>query len=118
MHFSTPTFAYLASALVLALLPQAAHAGITAFSGSNCDVAAGLNVPCDGSCHQFSDRHSFRVDGGSGDHCVSTFEDAGCPAGAEGRMFAFTNENGGCQNVNTGTNIQSFLCSPNNICVV
>lgn len=61
MHFSTPTFAYLASALVLTLLPQAAHAGITAFSGSTCNGAAGLNVPCDGSCHQFSDRHSFRV---------------------------------------------------------
>ncbi|KAL1943620.1 hypothetical protein VTO73DRAFT_4065 [Trametes versicolor] len=83
MHFSTPTFAYLASALVLALLPQAAHAGITAFSGSTCNGAAGLNVPCDGSCHQFSDRHSFRVDSGSGGHCVTMFEDAGCPAGAE-----------------------------------
>lgn len=45
------------------------------------------------------------------------FEDPNCPAGAEGRMFTFTNENGGCQNVNTGTGIQSFLCSSNNICL-
>ncbi|KAL1943641.1 hypothetical protein VTO73DRAFT_4086 [Trametes versicolor] len=118
MRFCTSTIAYLASALALAVLPQVAHAGITAFSGNTCDGAAGLNVPCDGSCHQFNGRHSFRVDGGSGGHCVTMFEDPNCPAGAEGRMFTFTNENGGCQNVNTGTGIQSFLCSSNNICLV
>ncbi|EIW55363.1 uncharacterized protein TRAVEDRAFT_51486 [Trametes versicolor FP-101664 SS1] len=118
MRFSTATVAYLTSALVLALFPQAANAGITAFSGSTCNGAAGLNVPCDGSCHQFDDRHSFRVDGGSGNHCVTAFQDANCPAGARGRQFSFTNQNGGCQNVNTGTNIRSFICSPNNICLV
>lgn len=61
MRFSTATVAYLTSALVVALFPQAANAGITAFSGSTCNGAAGLNVSCDGSCHQFDDRHSFRV---------------------------------------------------------
>lgn len=61
MRFCTSTIAYLASALALAVLPQVAHAGITAFSGNTCDGAAGLNVPCDGSCHQFNGRHSFRV---------------------------------------------------------
>lgn len=49
---------------------------------------------------------------------MTMFEDPGCPAGAEGRMFTFTNQNGGCQGVNTGTNIVSFLCSPNNLCEV
>lgn len=46
------------------------------------------------------------------------FVDAGCPAGAEGRMYSYTGENGQCQNVNTGTNIQSFLCSDSTICEV
>ncbi|KAI0748186.1 hypothetical protein C8Q80DRAFT_1270624 [Daedaleopsis nitida] len=118
MHFSTPPFAYLASALILAFLPQSAHAGITAFSGDNCDGGVGANVPCDGSCISFSGRHSFRVDGGSGGHCVTVFEDAHCGAGAGGPVFVFPNEDGGCQNVNTGTDIQSFLCSSGNFCEV
>ncbi|EIW63970.1 uncharacterized protein TRAVEDRAFT_41393 [Trametes versicolor FP-101664 SS1] len=118
MRYSATTAAFVASALMLALAPQAAQAGVTAFSTGTCGGDVGLDVPCDGSCHAFDNRHSFRVDGGSGNHCVTMFEDPGCPAGAEGRMFTFTNQDGGCQGVNTGTNIVSFLCSPSNICEV
>ena len=49
-------------AFVLAALYAAnVQAGITAFSGVACDGSAGLNVPCDGSCHSFEGRHSFQV---------------------------------------------------------
>lgn len=61
MRFSATTLAYLASAILSALAPQVTQAGITAFSGGECDGDAGLDVPCDGSCHQFDERHSFRV---------------------------------------------------------
>ncbi|KAI0762439.1 hypothetical protein C8Q74DRAFT_151987 [Fomes fomentarius] len=108
---------YAASALLYVAI---VHAGITGFSGNTCDGAVGLNVPCDGSCHSFDTRHSFRVDGGSGDHCVTMFEGAGCPNdhGGTAFMHTFVNQNGQCTNVNTGTPILSFLCSPNNICEV
>lgn len=138
MHFSTTALAYLASALLLA--PQVAQAGITAFSGSSCDGNVGLNVPCDGSCHKFDDRHSFRVrvlplptgmaflegdaadddhlqvDSGTGDHCVTVFPDPGCPG--DGIGFPLPHQTGQCQNVNTGTNVRSFSCSKDTFCFV
>ncbi|KAI0820079.1 hypothetical protein BC628DRAFT_1331343 [Trametes gibbosa] len=116
MRFSTTTLAYLAAAIASALAPQVAHAGVTAFSGSNCDGNVGLNVPCDGSCHKFDDRHSFRVDSGTGDHCVTVFVDEGCPS--DGQGFPLPHQEGQCQNVNTGTNIRSFLCSKDTFCFV
>ncbi len=140
MRFSATAVAYLVSALLFALAPQAAQAGITAFSGSSCDGSVGLNVPCDGSCHKFDDRHSFRVrtsslptgraflegdfidgdhvqvDSGTGDHCVTVFEDPGCPG--DGQGFPLPHQTGQCQNVNTGTNVRSFSCSKDTFCVV
>ncbi|TFK92497.1 hypothetical protein K466DRAFT_222808 [Polyporus arcularius HHB13444] len=140
MRFSTTALAYLASALLSVLAPQAAQAGITAYSGSSCDGDVGLNVPCDGSCHKFDDRHSFRVrpfllpagrafldddfidgdhvqvDSGTGDHCVTVFEDPGCPA--DGIGHPLPHQTGQCQNVNTGTNVRSFLCSKDTFCFV
>ncbi|OJT11893.1 hypothetical protein TRAPUB_11539 [Trametes pubescens] len=123
MHFSTTALAYLVSALVLALAPQEAQAGITAFSGSSCDGNAGLHVPCDGSCHQFDDRHSFRftdvervqVDSNTGDHCVTVFDGPGCPRDGQGAFLG--HQTGQCQNVNTGTNVRSFVCSKDSTCV-
>ncbi|KAI0762441.1 hypothetical protein C8Q74DRAFT_1220412 [Fomes fomentarius] len=103
---------------IFALVPlyvSIVHAGITAFSGSSCDGNVGNNVPCDGSCHAFDDRHSFRVDSGTGTHCVTMFAAAGCPSGQQ--TFTFTGQNGQCTNVNTGTNVRSFLCAPNNNCL-
>lgn len=38
---------------------QPAQATIIAYSGTACDGSAGLDVPCDGSCHSFDTRHSF-----------------------------------------------------------
>lgn len=140
MHFSTTALAYLASALVLVLAPQEAQASITAFSGSQCDGNAGLHVPCDGSCHQFDDRHSFRVcffplhtsgpfledgltdgahiqvDSGTGDHCVTVFKDPGCHGNGQGAFFG--HQAGQCQNVNTGTNVRSFICAKDSTCLL
>ncbi|EIW52688.1 uncharacterized protein TRAVEDRAFT_75025 [Trametes versicolor FP-101664 SS1] len=119
MRFSASTLAYLVSALVSALAPRAAQAGVTAFSGGSCDGDAGLDVPCDGSCHQFDERHSFRVDGGTGTHCVTVFVDPGCPRDAMGfEQSFFKSQTGQCTNVNTGTNARSFLCAPDSTCLL
>lgn len=61
MRYSATTAAFVASALMFALAPQAAQAGVTAFSTGTCGGDVGLDVPCDGSCHAFDNRHSFRV---------------------------------------------------------
>ncbi|OJT11894.1 hypothetical protein TRAPUB_11540 [Trametes pubescens] len=119
MRFSTTALAYLASALLSALAPQMAQAGITAFSGSSCDGDVGLDVPCDGSCHQFDERHSFRVDSGTGTHCVTVFEDPDCPRDGMGFHQAFfEGQTGQCTNVNIGTNVRSFLCAPDDTCLL
>lgn len=51
---------------------------------------------------------------------MTMFIDPGCPNNREttGRRYTFTEQNGQCQNVNTGTNIRSFKCSNSNICLV
>jgi hypothetical protein len=36
-------------------------ADISAFSGTACDGDVGADVACDGSCHSFSGRHSFKA---------------------------------------------------------
>jgi hypothetical protein len=48
----------LLTAVLFAALPTQA---VTAWDGSNCNGAKGLDVPCNGSCIAFSGRHSFRV---------------------------------------------------------
>lgn len=50
-----------ATTLAAAFAVLSVQANIRAFSGSSCNGAAGNSVPCDGSCHAFDDRHSFRV---------------------------------------------------------
>ncbi|KZV83905.1 hypothetical protein EXIGLDRAFT_842590 [Exidia glandulosa HHB12029] len=80
--------------------------GFQAFSGSACDGAAGANVACDGSCHAFDNRHSFRADTSGNAHCVAFFVNGGCG----GQRFNFTGQAAQCTNVNTGTNIRSFRC--------
>ena len=52
----------LAMAVAAIFATQPARAiGITAYSGTACNGVAGNHVPCDGSCHSFETRHSFRV---------------------------------------------------------
>lgn len=46
---------------MVAYMAVPSAADIIAFSGSECDGDEGLNVPCDGSCHQFTGRESFEV---------------------------------------------------------
>ncbi|KAI0762312.1 hypothetical protein C8Q74DRAFT_142137 [Fomes fomentarius] len=75
MRFFLP---YSSALLYLAI----AHAEITGFSGDACNGDVGLNVPCDGSCHMFDNRHSFRVDAGVGSHCVTMFGELGCSGGS------------------------------------
>ena len=53
------TFISLLAPIVLVI--TTVNAGMTAWSGGSCDGAQGLDVPCDGSCHDFRDRHSFLV---------------------------------------------------------
>jgi hypothetical protein len=47
-------------AIVLSAIHAKAQT-LAAWSGSTCDSAQGLTVPCDGSCHSFVGRHSFEV---------------------------------------------------------
>ncbi|KAJ7466721.1 hypothetical protein B0H11DRAFT_1732979 [Mycena galericulata] len=97
------TFSLLA-AVVLALEVNASD--FQAFSGSSCDGSAGDVVSCVDACGDFTGRHSFIIsDGTAGD--VVFFTGAGCT----GESFNFGSEGSGeCINVNTGTNIQSFVC--------
>lgn len=60
MFYSTkPLFSIALLVTYSALAAKAAT--IVAFSGSVCDGSVGNTVQCDGSCHQFSGRHSLRV---------------------------------------------------------
>ena len=56
MHFYIAGLATIFA--VVSMGPRPVNA-ITAYSGIACDGSAGLNVPCDGSCHSFDGRHSF-----------------------------------------------------------
>lgn len=114
-----PSLATFASTAILALYvclaPVAVNAGITAFSGNNCDGAVGVDVACDGSCIPFSGRHSFRVDAGSGGHCVTFYADSSCPSGG-GNGF-FPNQDGQCTQVTLGTaSANAFRCVPDENC--
>ncbi|KZV87428.1 hypothetical protein EXIGLDRAFT_201934 [Exidia glandulosa HHB12029] len=80
--------------------------GFQSFSGSTCDGDAGLDIPCDGTCQPFDNRHSFRADTSGDAHSVDMFILGGC----FGVYFNFNNQARQCTNVNTGTNIRSFRC--------
>ncbi|EJD44790.1 hypothetical protein AURDEDRAFT_166269 [Auricularia subglabra TFB-10046 SS5] len=98
-------FAAIALAALMAAIPTKA---IIAWSGDACNGDEGANVACDGNCIPFGGRHSFIADspGVGGTHCVAFFVNGGCT----GQMFNFTNQQGQCTNVNTGTDIESFRC--------
>ncbi|KAJ7587709.1 hypothetical protein C8J56DRAFT_786598 [Mycena floridula] len=94
--------------LAVFLATLGAKADIVAFSGDACSGARGLNITCNGGCIAFDGRHSLEVVSGHNE-CVILFEGEGCT----GEAFNFGSEvNGACINVNTGTPIGSFSCSP------
>ncbi|KAK7014421.1 hypothetical protein R3P38DRAFT_2638782 [Favolaschia claudopus] len=100
---------FIAAALVVAGI---VHGDIIAWSGDSCNGAEGGNVACDATCIGFEGRHSFEVVSG-GSHCVTMFVGQNC----DGQAFAFGPETAGnCINVNTGTPIQTFRCSPDTSC--
>ncbi|KAJ7587615.1 hypothetical protein C8J56DRAFT_1081910 [Mycena floridula] len=94
--------------LAVFLAALGADAEIVAFSGDASIGARGLNIACNGGCIAFDARHSFEVVSRSNE-CVVLFKGEGCT----GEAFNFGPEvNGACINVNTGTPIGSFSCSP------
>ncbi|KAJ7829824.1 hypothetical protein B0H13DRAFT_1655465 [Mycena leptocephala] len=65
-----------------------------AFTGTACDGNVGLDVACDGTCFDFTGRHSFEAS-------------AGCTS----QDFPFGREvHGACIDVQTGTPVKSFRC--------
>ncbi|KAJ6483378.1 hypothetical protein C8R45DRAFT_1001204, partial [Mycena sanguinolenta] len=83
--------------LAVVLAVQVNAQNIIAWSGSSCNGAEGLEVACDGTCFDFTGRHSYEVLGSSG--TVELF-------------FTFgPDPSGECINVNTGTSISTFRCT-------
>ncbi|KAJ7460070.1 hypothetical protein B0H11DRAFT_166428 [Mycena galericulata] len=101
MHFTLTLLA----AVVLAL--EVTAQDFVAFSGNSCNGNTGLMVDCDGTCFDFTGRHSFEIlNSNAGD--IFFFEGTDCT----GESFNFGGEEvGECINVNTGTSIQSFFCT-------
>ncbi|KAF7336435.1 hypothetical protein MSAN_02297500 [Mycena sanguinolenta] len=100
MHLTlTSTF------LAILLAVQVNAQSLIAFSGNDCNGDAGIIVPCDGTCFDFTGRHSYEILGSSA--TVELFEDADC----SGEEFTFgpdpPNE---CIDVITGTPITTFRC--------
>ncbi|KAJ7644875.1 hypothetical protein FB45DRAFT_736239 [Roridomyces roridus] len=102
---SSAQFLLSAVTVILALALHVRAQTFTAFSGSACDGDEGSTVPCNGACGDFRNRHSFHVLGAPAN--VLLFEGTGCTE--EGFNFG-TEQPGACINVNTGTNVQSFIC--------
>ncbi|KAG4435499.1 hypothetical protein IFR05_009019 [Cadophora sp. M221] len=77
---------------------------ITAFSGANCDGAAGGNVRISGSqCIGNDNRHSFRLMGCGGSNTVWLHDISGCGSRTP-NQYVYGN---GCYGVNTGKNWRS-----------
>ncbi|KAF8156485.1 hypothetical protein K438DRAFT_1621340 [Mycena galopus ATCC 62051] len=70
-----------------------------AFPGTACDGIVGLDVACDGTCFDFTGRHSFEA--------ITMYEGTDCT----GQDFPFGREShGACIDVQTGTSVKSFRC--------
>ncbi|EJD44485.1 hypothetical protein AURDEDRAFT_166581 [Auricularia subglabra TFB-10046 SS5] len=91
-----------------ALLAASPATAFIAWSGWACDGPEGADVPCNGACVGFGGRHSFIADVPNFPHCVALYVGRNC----DGQRFNFTNQQGQCTAVNTGTDIQSFQCFP------
>ncbi|KAJ6584338.1 hypothetical protein B0H19DRAFT_1318184 [Mycena capillaripes] len=96
-----------ASFVVVAALFSLHTANLIAFDGDSCNGAEGNEAPCDNSCIDFSNRHSFEIVSSSG-YNVVLFENTDCT----GEQFNFGFESpGNYINVNTSTSIGAFRCS-------
>ncbi|KAF8209960.1 hypothetical protein K438DRAFT_1571709 [Mycena galopus ATCC 62051] len=94
------------SLLAVLLAIQVNAQTLIAWSGSSCNGAEGLEVPCDGTCFDFTGRHSYEVLGSSA--IVDLFVGSNCG----GQQFTFgPDPPGECINVNTGTSISTFRCT-------
>ncbi|KAJ7912462.1 hypothetical protein B0H13DRAFT_1613566 [Mycena leptocephala] len=91
---------------VVVLAIQANAQQIIAFSGDTCNGGQGGEVPCDGTCFDFTGRHSYEIF--SSTATVSLFSGSDCT----GQEFPFGPDPAGqCINVNTGTAISTFSCT-------
>ncbi|KAJ7852549.1 hypothetical protein B0H13DRAFT_1643347 [Mycena leptocephala] len=90
-------------------------AAIIAWSGDHCDGDEGGNAPCDGSCISFDGRHSFKVR--TNLHATHRIRIKSCIF-ADSFQYGPLGASAGCINVNTGTGIGSFRCSPNSNCIL
>ncbi|KAJ7103764.1 hypothetical protein C8R44DRAFT_715833 [Mycena epipterygia] len=109
-----PSYKVNAALTLLSMLLIRATADVVGWSGNNCNGDEGLDVACDGTCFDFTGRHSIETIV-SGSHCVAVFEDGFC--GEE--VAVFLNQGGGsCVTVSTGTTVNSFQCFAGNTCAV
>ncbi|KAJ7826257.1 hypothetical protein B0H13DRAFT_1657604 [Mycena leptocephala] len=110
----------LLAAVVLAI--QANAQQIIAFSGDTCNGGQGGEVPCDGTCFDFTGRHSYEVSSadflnqGNADvdyrFLVPRHLSPSSGSDCTGQEFPFGPDPAGqCINVNTGTAISTFSCT-------
>ncbi|KAJ7853420.1 hypothetical protein B0H13DRAFT_1642914 [Mycena leptocephala] len=85
---------------VVVLAIQANAQQIITCSGDSCNGGQGGEVPCDGTCFDFTGRHSYEIF--SSTATVSLFSGGDCT----GKEFTF-----GPWPVNTGTGISTFSCT-------
>ncbi|KAJ6454794.1 hypothetical protein C8R45DRAFT_881799 [Mycena sanguinolenta] len=92
--------------LAVILAVQVNAQDLIAWSGTTCNGAEGLEVACDGTCFDFTGRHSYEVLGSSA--TVELFVGGGCT----GEQFTFGPDPAGqCIDVVTGTSISTFRCT-------
>ncbi|KAF7358590.1 hypothetical protein MSAN_01197500 [Mycena sanguinolenta] len=98
-------FTLTSTLLAVLLAIQVNGQSLIAFSGDTCNGGEGGDVACDGTCFDFTGRHSYEVLGSSA--TVELFEGSDCT----GQEFTFGPDSPGeCINVNTGTTITTFRC--------
>ncbi|KAF7361351.1 hypothetical protein MSAN_01167800 [Mycena sanguinolenta] len=114
--FITNAFAFVALALALK-----ANAQFTAFSGDECTGSRGLDVPCDGTCDDFTGRKSFEIDATAPNiaRCITVYSDNACQHPVS--RWNSTGPTGSakpgiCIEVSTGTPQLSFTCASNVNC--
>ncbi|KAF9062569.1 hypothetical protein BDP27DRAFT_1271547 [Rhodocollybia butyracea] len=104
MHISVTTTIF---ATLCIITRCAAQLEFTSWDGNACDGDQMPTLPCNGGCNSFSGEHSYEISL-PGQACITFFEEANCLG--ESFLFSDTAVNG-CINVNTGTDVESYICS-------